>query len=272
VLYLPLAIAFLTAVALAPALHRSLTEGGHVRENYRGTMLPCPLGLLILAAGFISLAPIVLVERFLDDEILHIDPYSVALVAGIGVLGLADDVFTGASRGWRGHGAAVLKGSFSTGALKAAGTVGLALYYASLTQPDDQRFLLSALVIVLMTNAFNLIDLRPGRAVKAFVLLMVALAIGSDDLGPLKALGPFVAPILVVGVYDVRERAMLGDTGSNVIGAVAGIVMVALLSDLKLAIAAGLLIAFTAYGEFRSISAFVERTPGFRHLDSIGRI
>ena len=34
----------------------------------------------------------------------------------------------------------------------------------------------------------------------------------------------------------------------------------------------GQLLAVTAYGEFRSISAFVERTPGFRHLDSIGRI
>jgi UDP-GlcNAc:undecaprenyl-phosphate GlcNAc-1-phosphate transferase len=27
----------------------------------------------------------------------------------------------------------------------------------------------------------------------------------------------------------------------------------------------------TLYGEFRSISAFVERTPGLRHLDSLGR-
>lgn len=35
---------------------------------------------------------------------------------------------------------------------------------------------------------------------------------------------------------------------------------------------ADLLAGITAYGEFRSISAFVERTPGFRHLDSVGRI
>ena len=28
----------------------------------------------------------------------------------------------------------------------------------------------------------------------------------------------------------------------------------------------------TAYGEFRSISGFIERTPGLDHLDSIGRI
>jgi UDP-N-acetylmuramyl pentapeptide phosphotransferase/UDP-N-acetylglucosamine-1-phosphate transferase len=269
--YLPLAIALLTAAALAPALRRSLAEGGHVRENYRGAMLPCPFGLLIVAGAFVALIPITLLARYADDVPL-IPAYAVALVAGIAVLGLADDAFTGASRGWRGHGAAVLRGGFSTGALKAVGTVGLALYYSALIHDDDTRFLLAALVIVLSTNFFNLLDLRPGRSVKAFVLLTAALAIGSASLEPLKGLGLFVGPILVAGLYDVRERAMLGDTGSNVIGAVAGVWMVATLSDAKLAIAAGLLLAVTAYGEFRSISAFVERTPGFRHLDSIGRI
>ena len=49
------------------------------------------------------------------------------LVLGVGVLGLADDAFAGASRGWRGHGAASLSGGFNTGALKAVGTLGLAL-------------------------------------------------------------------------------------------------------------------------------------------------
>jgi UDP-N-acetylmuramyl pentapeptide phosphotransferase/UDP-N-acetylglucosamine-1-phosphate transferase len=270
--YLPLALALLTALAIAPALQRGLAEGGHVRENYRGAMLACPFGLLILAAAFLALAPVSLAGRFIDDEFLTVSVAAVGLVAGVGVLGLADDVFTGESRGWRGHGAAVLSGGFSTGALKAAGTAGLALFYAAVTQQGDGRFLLAAVVIVLATNFFNLLDLRPGRSVKAFVLLGAGLTLGAWDAMPLKFLGLFAGPILVAGVYDVRERAMLGDTGSNVVGAVAGAWLVALLSTTGLAVAAGLLLAVTAYGEFRSISAFVERTPGFRHLDSIGRI
>ena len=60
--------------------------------------------------------------------------------------------------------------------------------------------------------------------------------------------------------------------GSNVIGAVAGLWLVATLDSIAgLAAAVVILGGITAYGEFRSISAFVERTPGFRHLDSIGR-
>lgn len=267
--YLPFVFALVTALLLAPATAKGLTEGGHLRENYRGERLPCPFGLLILAAAFVALAPVALAGRFIDTDALTVG--ALGLVAGVGVLGLADDVFTGASRGWRGHGAALLGGSFSTGALKAAGTAGVALFYAALTQPGDGRFLLAAAVIVLATNFFNLLDLRPGRAAKGFVLLGLGLTLGSWDTGPFELLGLWVAPILVAGVYDVRERAMLGDTGSNVIGAVAGAWLVATLSTTGLAVALVLLVALTAYGEFRSISAFVERTPGFRHLDSIGR-
>ena len=40
---------------------------------------------------------------------------------------------------------------------------------------------------------------------------------------PLWTLGLFAAPALVAGVYDLRERAMLGDTGANLLGALAGL-------------------------------------------------
>jgi UDP-N-acetylmuramyl pentapeptide phosphotransferase/UDP-N-acetylglucosamine-1-phosphate transferase len=133
------------------------------------------------------------------------------------------------------------------------------------------HYLLAAGVLVLSTNLFNLLDLRPGRAVKALVLLGVALTLGASDLHPLWALGVFVGPVLVAGLYDVREHGMLGDTGSNVIGAIAGAWLVLTLSTAGDAIALALLAAITAYGEFRSISELVERTPGLRELDSIGR-
>ena len=75
---------------------------------------------------------------------------------------------------------------------------------------------------MLATNLFNLLDLRPGRSVKAFVLLGAGADLGAWDLEPFKALGLFVGPVLVAGLYDLRERAMLGDTGSNLVGALAG--------------------------------------------------
>jgi UDP-N-acetylmuramyl pentapeptide phosphotransferase/UDP-N-acetylglucosamine-1-phosphate transferase len=190
---------------------------------------------------------------------------------GVAALGLIDDLLSAEPRGWRGHGAAVLAGRFSTGALKAVGSLGLALYALSGRGWGDGRYLLAVAVLVLATNLFNLLDLRPGRSVKAFVILGAALTLGSLDVHPLAALGLFAAPLLVVGVYDLRELAMLGDTGSNLAGGLAGLWLVFTFAETGLAVALVLLLALTAYGEFRSISALVERVPPLRRLDSLGR-
>jgi UDP-N-acetylmuramyl pentapeptide phosphotransferase/UDP-N-acetylglucosamine-1-phosphate transferase len=133
------------------------------------------------------------------------------------------------------------------------------------------RWLLAAGVLVLATNVFNLLDLRPGRSTKAFVLLGAGLTIGSMDLRPLWSLGLFAAPVLVAGAYDLRERAMLGDTGANLLGALAGLWLVLTLSGTGQLIALVLLAAVTLLGEIRSLSALIERTPGLRELDSWGR-
>ena len=271
--FLPTAIAFVAALALAPVLLRGLQQAGLVRANYREVALPVPLGVLIVPAALVALVPVALLARLADTDIY---PDNIGLVMlfvpGIALLGLIDDVLSGASRGWRGHGAAVLTGNLSTGALKAVGTLGLALLVASGLPGQEGDFLLAAGVLVLATNVFNLIDLRPGRSIKALVALCAGLLALTMDLDPLWALGLFLAPIVVLLPFDLRERAMLGDTGSNAVGAVAGLWLVLALSTRAQAIALALVAAASLYGELRSISGLVDRTPWLRHLDSLGRI
>jgi UDP-N-acetylmuramyl pentapeptide phosphotransferase/UDP-N-acetylglucosamine-1-phosphate transferase len=270
---LPFLLALLAAAALAPPLLRALEQGGHTRPNYRGRPLPFPFGVLIAAAALLALVPLTLIARLAPAAVFHPEIVPIALYAlGVLALGLIDDAFGGgeASRGWRGHGAAIARGEFSTGALKAAGSLGLALLAMDQLGLSDGRWLLAAGVLVLATNVFNLLDLRPGRSSKAFVLLGAALTIGAG-VRPLWALGLLAAPALVAGAYDLRERAMLGDTGANLLGALAGLWLVLTLSGTGQLIALGLLAAITLYGELRSISALIERTPGLRELDSWGR-
>ena len=88
---------------------------------------------------------------------------------------------------------------------------------------------------------------------------------------PLWAVGPFAAPMLVVGCFDLRERTMLGDVGANLIGAVAGLWLVLAFDTTGQLIALAIVLALTVYGEFRSLSALIERTPLLRQIDSIGR-
>ena len=136
---------------------------------------------------------------------------------------------------------------------------------------SNGRWLLATGVLVLATHVFNLLDLRPGRTLKAFALLGAGLAIGSAELRPLWAIGLFAAPALVAGLYDLRERVLLGDTGAGLIGALAGLWLVLTLSQTGQLVALALLAGIALYGELRSISALVERTPGLRELDSWGR-
>jgi hypothetical protein len=164
-----------------------------------------------------------------------------------------------------------MRGELSTGVLKAAGSLGLALFAMSYLSLSNARWLLAAAVVVLATNVFNLLDLRPGRTLKALVLLGAGLLIGSANPRPLWALGLFLGPALVAGFVDLRERAMLGDTGASLLGAVAGLWLVLSLSGTGQVVALALLAAISVYGELRSISELVERTPGLRELDSWGR-
>jgi UDP-GlcNAc:undecaprenyl-phosphate/decaprenyl-phosphate GlcNAc-1-phosphate transferase len=278
---LPFLIALASAAMLAPLLLRALVDGDHTRTNYRHRALPFPFGVLTLAAALLALIPLTLLARLASTQVFHPELLPIAVYAlGVLALGLLDDTLDrdacggdgrARQRGWRGHGAAALRGELSTGTLKAAGSLGLALLAMSYLGLSNGRWLLAAGVLVLATNVFNLLDLRPGRATKAFVLLGAGLASGSADLRPLWALGLFAAPALVAGLYDLRERAMLGDTGANLLGALAGLWLVLTLSGTGQLVALALLGAITLYGELRSISALIERTPGLRRLDSWGR-
>jgi UDP-GlcNAc:undecaprenyl-phosphate/decaprenyl-phosphate GlcNAc-1-phosphate transferase len=285
---LPFVIALVAAAGLAPAVLRMLVDSGHVHPNYRARALPFPFGVLALVVALVALVPLMLVQVLASAEVFHPEIFPIAVYAlGVLALGLIDDTLgdrvaidsaageTGkrrnAARGWRGHGGALLRGELSTGVLKAAGSLGLALLAMSWLGLSDARWLLAAAVLVLATNAFNLLDLRPGRSTKAFVLLGIGLGVGSGEARPLWSLGLFAAPALVAGLFDLRERAMLGDTGSNLLGALAGLWLVLTLSGTGQLVALALLVVITVYGELRSISALVERTPLLRQLDCLGR-
>jgi UDP-GlcNAc:undecaprenyl-phosphate GlcNAc-1-phosphate transferase len=269
---LPFVIATLAAAILAPVLLGGLIDSGHVKTNYRDRNVAFPFGVLSVAGALVALIALTLLQRLKVADVFYPETSAVLVyVLGVAFLGLLDDTLGGEPRGWRGHGKAVLALRFSTGALKAVGSLGLALYATGELGLSTGRWLLGSAVLVLATNVFNLLDLRPGRATKAFVLLGAGLTLGAGSLRSLWTLGLFVGPALVAGGYDLRERAMLGDTGANLLGALAGLWLVLSLSEIGQLLALAVLVAITVYGELRSITTLVERVPLLRQLDSWGR-
>ena len=273
---LPFLVSLGVAVGVVPAAVQGLRSQGFVRHNYRGVEVAFPAGIALIAASFVALIPLALIDELGDSNVFRADSGIVlAYVTAVALLGLLDDLVGSARddlpRGWRGHARATMRGGFSTGALKAAGSLGVGLFVLSGRGASAGEYLLSVALLVLATNFFNLLDLRPGRSIKALVLLGIGLTIGSQDIHPLWTVGLFAGPVLVLAPLDLRERAMLGDTGSNLLGAIAGLWLVFTLSTLGQAIALAVIAIATVYGEFRSLSELIEKTPVLRHLDSIGR-
>lgn len=272
---LPLALA--VSLFVVPAGARGLRDAGLVRANYRGALLAFPLGAVLATAALVTLAPL----AFLNDR-AGLDLLEPALrqwmpyLLGIAFLGFLDDALgrgeaVAAPRGWRGHWGALRGGSLSTGAIKAVGALALAAYVVSGRGLESWRYLADVALLILTTNLFNLLDLRPGRAEKALALLAAGLCLGAWTFGPLELLGIFAGPVLVGAWLTLGERAMLGDTGSNLIGAVAGVWLLTTLGADARLVALAVVGALTIYGELRSISQTIDSVPPLRWLDSLGR-
>jgi Glycosyl transferase family 2 len=171
-------------------------------------------------------------------------------VAPVALLGLADDLWSGDERGFRAH----LRAGRTTGVLKLAGIPAFALLRT--------RSVSGALLVALAANALNQLDTRPGRALKAFGL--GALLVRRAPPGA-------VAAAVLLAPYDLREMAMLGDSGSNALGAVLGFGSVERFSRRQRWSAIAALAGLTFLGERRSLGTLIEETPPLRELDALGR-
>jgi UDP-GlcNAc:undecaprenyl-phosphate GlcNAc-1-phosphate transferase len=273
-----LATSFAVAAAFAGPWISDMRRSGLVRENYRGRRAAFPAGAALVACSLIALAPLAVLDDRADLDLLDPDLRRWAVyVLGVALLGLMDDALgrgaeAGTPRGWRGHARAIASGRFSTGAIKAIGALALAAYATSGLGHRDFAYVADLALLLLTTNLFNLVDLRPGRVEKVFVALVAVLCVGAWTAMPVELLGIFIGPVLVGAVYTLRERAMLGDTGSNLVGALAGISLLVTLGETGRYIALGVVAALNLYGEFRSISKTIEGVPLLRSLDSLGRV
>jgi Glycosyl transferase family 2 len=167
-------------------------------------------------------------------------------VAPVAAIGLADDLFSGPERGIAGH----LRAGRTTGVLKLVG-IPLAGYLTT-------RRLSGALLVGLAANALNQLDTKPGRALKAYTLAAIPL-------------GAPLAPAVILAPYDLREMGMLGDSGSNALGALLGLSSVDRFTGRGRWLAIGALAGLNLLGERTSLNDAIERSPFLNAVDRLGR-
>jgi UDP-N-acetylmuramyl pentapeptide phosphotransferase/UDP-N-acetylglucosamine-1-phosphate transferase len=203
-----------------------------------------------------------------------------AAVAGLGAgaFGALDDlVGDSSSKGLRGHLAAACRGEVTTGAIKVVGLGGTGLLTAWIVDRSGERTepvntLMGGAVIAGSANIVNLLDLRPGRALKVVLLFAVPFVAGRRGT-PVSTATAAAAAGAAMGALpdDLAGRSMLGDTGANSAGALLGTALVARTRPRGRLLALAVLSVLTLASERVSFTTVIESTPGLRELDALGR-
>lgn len=267
--------AFVTALLLPPVL-RAFRRRGWLLENYRGRLVAFPGGLLFLPALASAWLVARVVSPLLEARAVALPAAPSGLVALGGSLvvlvGFLDDRAAGEARGWRGHLGALLSGRFTSGLLKIAGVGLVSLGAAAWRFPGDPGYLLAgALLCALAANSLNSLDLRPGRALKSYLLLALLLvAAGGREAARLS--GPVLGAALVLLWADLHEETALGDAGSNLLGWQLGVVTLYTLPPAWLPGLVLFLGLFQGLAEIFSLSELIEKSRPLRAFDSWGRL
>jgi len=255
------------------------------RANYRGRRVSLAGGPAVALAASVGAVTGAAARRDLAG--------ACALAGlGAGAVGLYDDVIgarQAPARGLRGHVGALREGRVTTGLVKVVGLTATALAAAALlpSRRGGRAYravdvALGAGVIAGTANLVNLLDRRPGRALKATLLLAAPLTAMLDDSRgpgspdhPRSARRGVAAGVVGAAVAllpdDLGERVMIGDTGANGLGALVGLAVVARRGPAgRAALLAGL-VALTGASERVSFTSVIDATPGLRAFDRLGR-
>lgn len=248
------------------------------RRNYRGVDVPVAAGVLLVAVAFVVEAILsVIAVGWPDSAVAGGDSRTLALLAaaGFGLLGAFDDLAAhGEDRGFRGHLRAMADGRLSTGGLKLVAGGMLAIVLVARTGVSSLVDLaIGAVVVALAANLGNLFDRAPGRTTKvALILGLVLVVTTSASDRPLLS-----GTVLVLGagagliLADLRELLMLGDAGSNVLGAVLGLGLVLTTGRLVEVVALVVLLGLNVLSEKVSFSRVIDASPPLRAVDRLGR-
>lgn len=234
--------------------------------NHRGVPTPRTLGFLLLTGGALSAAAV--------GWTAPIPPVGIAGSVGmllVFAVGLLDDAVRGGPRGLRGHLRALRAGHVSTGVLKVLVIVAAAIGASSVLPFRLPITVAASILLAGSANLANALDVRPGRALKAFapILLLGLLLLTASDQPAL----PGLAAAAVVALrLDLRERSMLGDAGANLLGFAGGVVLLLLAPEAFVPVLAAVAVAANILAETVGLSTLIDRSRVLSAIDRWGRL
>ena len=276
------ALGFLGTYFMIPLFKSMLVNGNVIRPNYKNEMIPVGMGIVFLPMiiinsiilGFVTLNNIWFVSSSNYNLnivwLLCLALYIFSMMAMFFAGALDDLIGNRNVSGLKGHFKSLFKGELTTGGFKAlfGGFVGLVVSVCISSSIVD--IIVNTLIIALSTNLMNLFDLRPGRAIKAYLVIMIPIYITLT--GYTKVFPLLILPnVLAYFNTDLKARGMMGDTGSNVLGISIGVLM-ALGYGIKVRLAwLVFLILMQLITEKFSLTKIIEKNRVLKFKDNLGR-
>lgn len=252
-----------------PMISKMLDRSGMIRQNYRGDMIPVGLGIAFIPALVIN-SLILIYSNIVPDKILLVYILLFASIA-MSFAGIIDDSLGNRDvTGLVGHFKALYRGKLTTGAFKAllGGFVGLTI--AVTISKSIPNIIVATLLVALSTNMMNLFDLRPGRAIKVYIILSIIIFIASSKFER-EVMMLIVPAVLAYFYFDLRALTMMGDAGSNVLGVSLGVFIVSSFNLPVQIVCLILLVLIHALTEKFSLTKIIEQNKILNYIDRLGR-
>lgn len=261
-------IGFLGTKFLIPYFKNLLVESNVIRPNFKGDMIPVSMGIVFLPMMIINAIIISYISS--TQNMLYIFVYIFGMMAMF-FAGILDDIVGNRNvSGLKGHFKKLFEKTLTTGGFKALFGGFLGILISLIVSKNIFDIIINTLIIALSTNLMNLLDLRPGRAIKAFLVIMISIFFTLS--GFLKVLPMLILPnVCAYFREDLKAKAMMGDTGSNVLGISIGMIIV-LAYSIKVKLAWLLfLILIHIITEKYSLTKIIENNKFLNYIDQLGR-
>ena len=267
ILLLSFSLSIILTYIFLPLLKNMLTRSKVLCINYKGEKIPNAMGIVFVFSNVMTIGTIQLIDGFKSD--FHII-YLLGLVF-VGLIGLLDDLIGDKTiKGLRGHIKSFFQGKLTTGGIKAFFGLFIALVVSSYISNNFLDFILNGLIIGLFTNLINLFDLRPGRAIKVFIIISAILLILKFNYNNYIILSIY-GILIPYASLDLKSKVMMGDTGANILGYTLGVYYTSNFELLSRIIILILLVLFHIFAEKVSFSKVIDNNKILKYIDGIGR-